>query len=86
GRLVSENKIVLVKLARFSHQAQLGEFVGSLIVPWLLASMDDWGRKKDSETGQYVGTGCRVFVDEAPRLFRSPDSSVIKALAEARKW
>lgn len=86
GRLVSENKIVLVKLARFSHQAQLGEFVGSLIVPWLLASMDDWGRKKDSETGQYVGTGCRVFVDEAPRLFRSPDSSVIQALAEARKW
>lgn len=86
GRLVAENKIILVKLSRFSHQAKLGEFVGALIVPWLLASMDDWGRKKNAETGHEVGTGCRVFVDEAPRLFRSPESSVIQALAEARKW
>lgn len=85
GELVQEGKIVLVQLARFSHQAQLGEFVGALIIPWLLSSMDSWGRHKDSLTGEEVGSGCRIFVDEAPRVF-SADSSVPELLAEARKW
>ena len=85
GQLVQEGKIVLIQLARFSHQAQLGEFVGALIIPWLLSSMDSWGRHKDSITGEEVGSGCRIFVDEAPRVF-SADSSVPELLAEARKW
>jgi hypothetical protein len=85
GRLVQNKSIILIKLARFSHQAQLGEFVGSLIVPWLLSSMDDWGRKPDPITGETTGSGCRIFVDESPRVFAG-DSSVPDLLAEARKW
>ena len=85
GQLISQNKIIIVKLARFSHQAELGEFVGSLILPWMLSTMDHWGRKRDPETGQVSGSGCRIFVDEAPTLF-GPTSSVPQVLAEARKW
>lgn len=85
GSLIAKNKIIIVKLARFSHQAELGEFVGSLILPWTLSTMDHWGRKKDPETGQVTGSGCRIFVDEAPTLF-GPNSSVPQVLAEARKW
>lgn len=85
GGLVGQKKIVLIKLARFSHQAQLGEFVGALIIPWLLSSMDSWGRHRDEITGQEIGQGCRIFVDEAPRVV-SGDSSVPELLAEARKW
>jgi hypothetical protein len=85
SQLIRDGKIVIVKLSRYSHQAALGEFVGSLVLPWLLSSMDDWGRKKDPETGEVSGTGCRIFVDEAPALF-GPTSSVPQLLAEARKW
>lgn len=85
AKLIAGRKIVIVKLARFSHQAALGEFVGSLILPWLLSSMDDWGRRKVSKTGEYIGSGCRVFVDEAPAIL-GPESSAIQLLAEARKW
>ncbi len=85
GRLIGERKIVIIKLASFSYQAELGEFVGSLVLPWLLSSMDDWGRHKDEITREESGTGCRVFVDEAPTLY-GPDSSVPTVLAQARKW
>ena len=83
--LIMGKKIVLIKLARFAHQKKLGEFIGALVIPYLLASMDDWGRKKDPITGQTVGRGCRIFVDEAPTLI-GPDSAAIQLLAEARKW
>lgn len=87
GGLIQQNKIILIQLARFASQAQLGEFVGSLIVPWMLSSMDRWGRKKDKSTGEYTrNVGCRIFVDEAPRVFSGSDSSVDVVLAEARKW
>lgn len=85
SRLVTERKLVLIKLSHFSHQAKLGEFVGALVLPWLLSSMDDWGRHKDEITGELTGSGCRVFVDEAPTLF-GPTSSAPKVLAEARKY
>jgi len=85
GRLIGQGKIVIIKLARYSHQAQLGEFVGALVLPWMLSSMDDWGRHKDPITGEQKGRGVRVFVDEAPALY-GPESSVPKVLAEARKW
>lgn len=85
GDLILQKKIVIVKLSRYSHQAAIGEFIGSLILPWLLSSMDDWGRKKDPDTGVVSGTGCRVFVDEAPTMFGAR-SSVPQVLAEARKW
>lgn len=85
GSLIAKNKIIIIKLARFSHQAELGEFVGSLILPWMLSTMDHWGRKRDPETGEITGSGCRIFVDEAPTLF-GPNSSVPQVLAEARKW
>jgi hypothetical protein len=85
GELISKKKIVLVKLAQFSHQKKIGEFVGSLILPWLLSSMDDWGRKKDAESGEFSGRGCRVFIDEAQTLI-GPGSSAIELLAGARKW
>lgn len=85
GELVGSRKLLIVRLARHSSQRMLGQFVGSLILPWLLGSMDDWGRKKDPDTGVSTGTGVRIFVDEAPTLF-GPDSSVPELLAEARKW
>lgn len=85
GQLIAERKIVLVKLASFTHQKKLGEFVGALILPWLLSTMDAWGRKKDPETGRSYGVGCRVFVDEAPALI-GPKSSAIELLAQSRKW
>jgi hypothetical protein len=85
GKLIMQNKIILIKLARFHTQQKLGEFIGSLVLPYLLNSMGEWGRTRDPETGQLVGRGCRCFVDEAPRLL-GPDSPVEQILAEARKW
>lgn len=87
GSLISENKIVLVKLARFAAggNAELGSFVGSLILPWLVSSMDAWGRTKDPITGKETGRGCRLLVDEAPTLL-GPESSVPESLAQVRKW
>lgn len=86
ARLIGSNKIVLIKLSRFgSGQAELGAFVGSLVLPWLLSSMSQWGRTKDPRTGEVSGRGCRVMVDEAPTLMGA-GSSVPQVLAEARKW
>lgn len=87
GRLIHGNKIIIVKLAQFAAggQAELGSFVGSLILPWLLSSMDSWGRTKDPITGEQRGRGCRVLVDEAPTLM-GPNSSVPETLAQSRKW
>ena len=85
ARLIMGKKIVLIKLARFAHQKKLGEFIGALVIPYLLASMDEWGRRKDPITGQTIGRGCRIFVDEAPTLI-GPESAAIQLLAEARKW
>jgi hypothetical protein len=85
AKLIGEGKIVIVKLARFAHQQELGRFIGGLIIPYLLSSMDDWGRKRDEITGRESGRGCRIFIDEAPTLI-GPRSSAISLLAEARKW
>lgn len=84
-RLIRRNSIVLLKLSRFAHQKALASFAGTLIIPWMLSTMDDWGRKRDPDTQQLVGRGCRLFVDEAPTLF-GPNSSAMEVLAEARKW
>jgi excisionase family DNA binding protein len=85
ARLINERKIVLIKLARFHTQQKLGEFIGSLILPYLLNTMAKWGKSRDPETGELTGVGCRLFIDEAPRLL-GPDSPVEQILAEARKW
>jgi hypothetical protein len=85
GKLINDRKIVLVKLARFSHQKKIGELIGSLIVPWIMGDVENFGRKKDPETGVTRGAGCRVFVDEAQTLI-GPTSSVPELLAEARKY
>lgn len=84
SRLIRKNKIVLLRLSRFSHQQHLGDFVGALVLPWILSGLDSWGRKRD-ETGAFTGKGCRIFVDEAPRLM-GPNTPVEQILAEARKW
>lgn len=84
-RLMRENRVVVVKLARMSHQKKLGEFVGRLILPMVRGSMDEWGRKKDPRTGQTHGRGCRIVVDEAPTLIAS-DGVAESLLSEARKW
>jgi hypothetical protein len=80
-KLLTANSIILIKIPRFGAQSRMGEFVASLLLPWLLSTANEWG--KNPETGE--GTGARVFVDEAPRLL-TPDSSVIQILAELRKW
>lgn len=84
-KLINRNSIVLLKLSRFSSQRDLAGFVGSLVIPWMLGSMDDWGRTKDPVTGVLTGRGCRLFIDEAPTVC-GPNSSAVAVLAEARKW
>lgn len=85
--LMRDGKIVLVKTARFASEAKLGQFVGSLVLPSLLGGMESFGRRRDDETGEMIGTGCRVFIDEAPVLFGAQDSKDLDiALAQARKW
>jgi len=84
-RLIRRNSIILLKLSRFAHQKALASFAGTLIIPWMLSTMDDWGRKRDPDTQELVGRGCRLFVDEAPTVF-GPNSSAMEVLAEARKW
>jgi hypothetical protein len=78
GPLINNRSIVLVRLARFHTEQEIGMFIASLVLPWLLSSIGEWGR----ESG---GPGCRVFVDESPRLL-SEKSPAIQVLAEARKW
>ena len=86
AELISNNSLVIIQLSRFgSGQAELGAFVGSLVLPWLLSTMTHWGRSKDPLTGEVSGRGCRVLVDEAPTLMGA-GSSVPQVLAEARKW
>lgn len=86
AELIKNNSLVIIQLSRFgSGQAELGAFVGSLVLPWLLSSMTVWGRSKDPLTGEVSGRGCRVLVDEAPTLMGA-GSSVPQVLAEARKW
>jgi hypothetical protein len=84
-RLMKENKVVIVKLARMSHQKKLGEFVGQLLLPMIRGSMDEWGRKKDPRTGQVRGRGCRIVIDEAATVIGS-DGVAESLFAEARKW
>jgi hypothetical protein len=84
-KLITEGKIVIVRLARYAHQAKIGEFIGSLILPYLLGSVAEWGRSRDPITREERGRGCRVFVDEAPTLL-GPNSPVERILAEARKY
>jgi excisionase family DNA binding protein len=83
--LISKNKIIIIKLSRFHTQQRFGELVGSLILPYLLNSMGEWGKHRDPESGELEGKGCRIFIDEAPRLF-GPDTPVREIMAEARKW
>lgn len=83
-KLISQNKIVLVQLGRFQDTSGTGKLIGSLILPWLLGSMTKFGRREDERTGQTVGSGCRVFVDEGPTML-NPDSTE-PLLAEARKY
>lgn len=83
--LINANSIILVKGSRFSHQRISGEFATSLVLNSALSTMDDWGRKKDPDTGAISGRGLRLFIDEAPQLIGAR-SSVPQLLAEARKW
>lgn len=83
--LIAAGKIVLLDLGRFGAGAKLGELVGRMVLPLILSSMGNWGRKRDPYTGAVTGSSCRLFVDEAAALL-SRDSSVVTALAEARKY
>lgn len=85
GKLVKPGRIFVVKLSRFAQEKELGEFVGSLIIPSLLGSMHVWGR----ETNPFANdqqAGLTLVVDEAHALVRSANSGVTKVLAEARKF
>lgn len=83
--LILDNKIIILKLSRFSHQKQMASFVGSLTIPYLLQSMNDWGRTQDPDTKEWKGRGCRLIIDEAPTVC-GPKSSIVEVAAEARKW
>lgn len=84
-KLVADKKVVILKIPRFGGQTELGSFVGALAIPYLLQSMDSWGRRRDPKSGEMVGRGVRLFIDEAPTVC-GPNSSVVTVLAEARKW
>lgn len=80
-KLIHENKLILIRLAPFGGASELGEFAGSLILPWIIRLLGE----KD-EQGRIVQTRCRVLVDEAPRIIGGEESVAISMLAEVRKW
>lgn len=84
AELIGQGKIVIIRLARLHTQQKLGEFVGALIVPHLFNSLAKWGKNYDVTTGETLGKGCRVFIDEAPRVL-SPETPIEQLLAESRK-
>lgn len=84
-RLVMDKKIIMLKLSHFGGQGGLASFVGSLVIPYLLQSMNSWGRVKDPETGIFHGRGLRLFIDEAATVC-GPNSAAVTVLAQARKW
>lgn len=85
-KLMSGRKIVLLKMARFSHQKALGELVGALVVPWIVSSMESWARRKDPETGEYIGIGMRLFIDECHTVMSNSAKDIENMLAETRKY
>lgn len=82
--LMTEKRIVIVKLALLSEQAEIGAFIGNLLLPMIRNTMMQWGRREDHRLGTTVGVGARVFVDEAPTVLPK-DGSAESLLAEARK-
>jgi hypothetical protein len=83
--LISQRKIVLVKLSRFGGSDELSMMIARMILPAILGSIDQWGRKRDPRTGEYSGIGCRVIADEIGRLFKATQE-IPDILAEARKF
>jgi excisionase family DNA binding protein len=84
-RFLNGKKIVILRLAQLHTQHQAGESLGTLLLPYMLSSIGDWGLRRDPETRAAKGHGCRVFVDEAPRQL-GLHSAAVQILAEARKY
>jgi hypothetical protein len=86
--LMREKRIVVVKLALLSEQAEIGAFIGNLLLPMILNTMMQWGRKQNASTGDPEGIGARIFVDEAPTVLPKDDpdnDAANRILNEARK-
>jgi hypothetical protein len=83
--LMAGNKIVLLKMARFSGAKELGEAVGAMALRSLRSTMNQWARVRDPLTGELNGTGARVIIDEAPTVLKG-DHGLDGDLAETRKW
>lgn len=86
SRLITGKKIILMKLGRFDTAKELSSFMGNLVIPYMLKSMHQWGRKEDEDTGDIIGEGVRLFVDEAHAIIGNEGSSAVTVLAEARKY
>src|SRR5581483_4418262 len=85
--LIGANKIVICNLAQHDSagDVDLSALIAQTVLKRLLATMNDWGTVKDPETGEMKGTGCRVFIDEAPSVIQGMDE-IPTILAESRKW
>ncbi len=85
GKLVAEKRILIINQARLTTNSELGNLLGGMVIPTLMETMHDWGRRRDPKTHEYVGHGCRAIVDEAHLGFAG-DPHAATALAVTRKW
>ena len=83
-KLISNRSILLVKLARFGTSDDLSMMIARMILPQLLGSIEQWGRKEDEETGEITGIGCRLVIDEFGRASKA-SNGIASVLAEGRK-
>lgn len=85
-KMISDKKIILMKLGRFDTEPVLAKFMGNITIPYMLRSMHKWGRQQDKFTRKWSGEGVRMFVDEAHAMIGGEGSSAVTVLAEARKY
>ena len=87
-QLLAQNKLVLLRLARFSGQKKMGEFLAAALLPSILHNMEVFGYSRDDDTGEERGARSRIFVDECRLFFRSEKLAEVmeSALFEARKF
>lgn len=81
-QLLSEDKIILINTAGFGANRDLGKFIGKLVVPMVLGAVPL--NTTDADGNQELRQ-VRLCIDEAPDLV-SGDSSLMRGLAEARKF
>lgn len=77
GELINDNKIVIVKLSRLSHQRNLAEELGKLLIPSIIDAAHQAGLRQDG--AKLVGTGSRLFVLNAAAVMTDRACALLPA-------